>query len=751
MSEYGKRELIVIAKAEFGVRATAEGAASFLDADVSSLTNFLTTEGVTLKPLFGVSEDRLQKEATSFKAATGTEMPDLSVYYTVEAPDERLDELAERLRELEVVEAAYVKPPAEPPSETPEIVRMLNDMVPLAEEAPLATPDFSNRQGYLNAAPEGVEARYAWMLPGGRGTGVNIIDIEWGWNFNNEDLRQNQGGVVSGTNSSDDNHGTAVLGEFSGDRNKFGITGIAPDARVSAVSLTTHATAAAIRIAADRLRPGDIILLEVHRAGPRHNFRRVSANRDATTPGYIAIEWWPDDFSAIRYAVSRGIVVVEAAGNGAENLDDAIYNTRPAGFPVSWRNPFNTSNPSSDAVLVGAGNPPPGTHGRNSNPLNAPVPGEPYADRARCAFSNYGSRVDAQGWGWEVTSTGYGDLQGGTNKDLWYTDTFCGTSSASPIVVGSLSSVQGILRAQQKPLMTPAKARHCLRATGSPQKDGPGWTEAVWGAHPARPRTQRIGNRPNIKQLIPCAGGELPEVEKDVVYQYAVKFVCGKAHGDVLAPGEYWTAINVHNPTSNTIKFRKKIAVTLPNERAGPVTEFFDAKLGPDEALEIDREDIFKHARQRVEFLKGFVVIESYVELDVVAVYTATGSHKQVDVMSIERVIPRKQMMGKPDLIPVPDENGNFCKTRDGMLVVTVKNQGTLGAGPSKTKVDFGKYGTVTQQTPSLAPGKSVDLSFQIPKGCFDPDCEFKITVDADDDVVESDEGNNTARGICRG
>jgi hypothetical protein len=643
------------------------------------------------------------------------------------APDERLDEIAESIRKLDVVESAYVKPPSELP-------QILNDMTPITEEAPPTTPDFTSRQGYLNPATNGIDAKLAWTIPGGRGKNVKIIDIEGAWRFTHEDLIQNQGGIV-GTQSTLlgwENHGTAVVGEFGGDLNTFGITGIASDAYVRAISIFGGlGVPGAIRKAADMLSPGDIILIEIHRAGPRHNFQPRSDQK-----GYIAVEWWPDDFDAIRYAVAKGIIVVEAAGNGAENLDDAIYNTRPAGFPTLWRNPFNASNPSSDAVLVGAGNPPRGTHGRNRHPITL----EPYVDRARCAFSNYGSRVDAQGWGWEVTTTGYGDLQGGSNRDHWYTDKFGGTSSASPIVVGALACVQGILHAQNKPLLTPVKARQCLRKTGSPQQNAPD-----------RPASQRIGNRPDIKQLIPCVGGTLPEIEKEVFYRYAVKFVCGTAKGDVLAPGEYWTAINVHNPTSNPVKFRKKIAIALPEEQPGPVTEFFDAKLGPDQALEIDRKDIFRHAKQMVEFLKGFVIIESEIELDVVAVYTATGEDKQVETMHMERVFPRPPDVGKPDLIPVPNEKGFFCKREGSMLIVTVKNQGTRVAGSSVTKVDFGKYGEVTKQTPSLAPSKSVDLSFQIPIDCHDPDCEFDITVDADDNVIESDEGNNTASGKCIG
>jgi hypothetical protein len=177
--------------------------------------------------------------------------------------------------------------------------------------------------------------------------------------------------------------------------------------------------------------------------------------------------------------------VVEAAGNGGESLDDAVYERRPDEFPEWWRNPFNPSNQSSGAIVVGAGAPPPGTHGRDHGP-----------DRSRLAFSDYGARVDAQGWGREVTTTGGfwdkpGDLQGGAEEIAWFTDTFSGTSSASPVVVGALAALQGMLRAAGQEPMFPERAREVLRATGSPQQDAPG-----------RPASQRIGNRPDIKAAV---------------------------------------------------------------------------------------------------------------------------------------------------------------------------------------------------------------------------------------------------------
>ncbi|MFQ6394174.1 S8 family peptidase [Nocardia sp. KC 131] len=431
----------------------------------------LLPEGAAIVRIFGPA-NRLYERLTG--TAGEQDGADYLNYFSVHGVAD-LEAVAARLRADDSVAAAYIKPPAEPPIAPPVDVSV--HAAPSLADAPPVTPNFEVRQGYLDAAPQGVDARWAWTRPGGRGTGIRIVDVEGAWRFTHEDLLDNQGGVIGGTPSTDigwRDHGTAVAGEISGDMNAFGITGIAPEASIRAVSIFGGAgSASAIRTAADALSAGDIILLELHRPGPRFDYAGRPDQR-----GYVAIEWWPDDNAAIRYAIGRGVIVVEAGGNGGENLDDALYDIRPADFPVSWRNPFRGAAADSGAIVVGAGAPPPGLHGRDHGPA-----------RSRLAFSNYGSRIDVQGWGREVTTTGYGDLQGGADEDLWYTDVFSGTSSASPIIVGTVASYQG-MSAAGTGRKTPAQVRARLRETGSPQTDAP-----------LRPATQRIGALPDLRAL----------------------------------------------------------------------------------------------------------------------------------------------------------------------------------------------------------------------------------------------------------
>jgi hypothetical protein len=175
-----ERELVVLMEPVSGLRASDTGLAAPSAESVQDVNAVLASYGATIRPLFGSDEPRLARDVAGAPeaAAQGSE---ITQYYRVEAADENLEEIAEALREQPSVKAAYVKPPAEPP-------RRLNDMLPAALEAPAITPDFTSRQGYLLAAPGGVDANFAWTVSGGRGDGIRVIDIEGAWLFSHEDL-----------------------------------------------------------------------------------------------------------------------------------------------------------------------------------------------------------------------------------------------------------------------------------------------------------------------------------------------------------------------------------------------------------------------------------------------------------------------------------------------------------------------------------------------------------------------------------
>ena len=113
-----------------------------------------------------------------------------------------------------------------------------------------------------------------------------------------------------------------------------------------------------------------------------------------------------------------------------------------------------------------------------------------------------------------------------------------------------------------------------------------------------------------------------------------------------------------------------------------------------------------------------------------------------------------------PDLIPVkpfpefPGPNG-FCNRDGNKLTVTVKNQGKNNSNSSVTSVDFVTSAglvAVDKPTPALGIGESKDLIFEIPRGCFGGgNCSFKIIVDSQNQIEESEDINNNAAGLCIG
>jgi hypothetical protein len=128
-------------------------------------------------------------------------------------------------------------------------------------------------------------------------------------------------------------------------------------------------------------------------------------------------------------------------------------------------------------------------------------------------------------------------------------------------------------------------------------------------------------------------------------FEYAVKVVCGRVGtpNGPLSLGSYFTAVNIHNPNEGFVPFRRKVALALPGNANGPVTGFITLSLKSDGAVEIDCVHIRKQLGLGIPLIKGFLVIQSVRELDVVAVYTAApGPANQVSSIHTERVPPRK-------------------------------------------------------------------------------------------------------------
>jgi hypothetical protein len=441
--KHDPRRLYVKFRDDLPVRAsagaiTAQGRNALGSA--AGLLGRLETSGARWEPLHSIAEARLAELRQNAQGRTGRAMPDLNTEFILSVPGgadagQILDEL-NALDSVELAEPMLL--PAPPP--------VVGNYEPL--------------QDYLDPATTGIDAPYAWTLPGGTGTDVWIADIEYAWNLSHADLNASLIGPAGTANSQANiDHGTAVLGELGGRNDGVGVTGIVYNSTFYVAAATTsggYNVAAAITVATSTLRAGDIIVLEQQIDGP-----------GPATDEWVPIEWSIPAYNAIVTAVGNGIIVVEAAGNGAQNLDDPMFNTGHA--------PFLPAN-DSGAIIVGAGAPPGDWHGV----------------RSRLDYSTYGSTVDLQGWGWQIVTTGYGDLHSSDGPNRTYTATFGGTSGATPIVAGACAALQGHHKSTGGgAVLSPDEIRDILRATGSPQLDG------------TYPATQNIGPLPNLRAAMP--------------------------------------------------------------------------------------------------------------------------------------------------------------------------------------------------------------------------------------------------------
>jgi len=349
-----------------------------------------------------------------------------------------LRDLVKALRAWESVKVAYVDIPAPDP-----VVNAADD-------------PRSPNQGYLDPAPDGIDAEYAWGFPGGDGAGQRLIDLERGWTLNHEDIDAHGATLLHGAQRDLSRaHGTAVLGEVCAVDNTVGCVGIVPNiGDVDVVSFHESTRVDAIIAALGSMVFGDVLLLEAQ----------------VTVDGVLLlgpIEAFDAEFDAIRLATALGIIVVEAGGNGTDNgsappLAMDTF-TDPAGRQIF--NPGSADFRDSGAIIVTAAT--------------------SAAPHTRLVWAPHGQRIDCYAWG-ENINTLNSNSTGSTNL---YQTTFGGTSGASPIITGAVLAIQGMAQAALGFRFSPRQMRAIIRNPAN-------------GTAAAATETTTIRQMPNLRAVI---------------------------------------------------------------------------------------------------------------------------------------------------------------------------------------------------------------------------------------------------------
>ena len=405
-----------------------------------------------------VPEETLDRLRAGGTRPNGRPLPDLNLWFRLELPPD-LDaaDVARMLRDLEVIEC--VEPVA---TTAPEMFDAPDFSVP----AP-GVEDW-RYQAYLDPAPMGIDARYAWRAWDLHGEGVRICDVEYGWDPLHHDLPNV---TLTGAQQElifpspyTDNHGTAVIGIYGGVDNGKGVRGIAHGATMlfAAAGRTGNGEAtsdlmAAIVDACVALDAGDVMLLELGAWGPGPDPDEVID---------LPPSWNRGNYDAIVTAVGNRIVVVEPAGNAGQTLDDSRYVQDPPGhrpFVSAWD---RVADEDSGSIMVGAS--------------------EGYGNLSTWASSNAGARVNLFGWGFSiVTAVGstrpvpdaiaviydeYVPPDGDAHAA--FASNMGGTSGAAAIVAGAAALLQSYVKRYHGTTLGPVAMRTVLWRAGTPPSSG---------------------------------------------------------------------------------------------------------------------------------------------------------------------------------------------------------------------------------------------------------------------------------------
>jgi len=367
-----------------------------------------------------------------FQDKQGIEIPDLRTYFYFDlsslSPDSSIH-ISNLINSFSEIDIAYFEPHFVPPS----------------------TPDFTSKQIYLTPSEIGLGYNEIKNITGANGDGISYCDLEYSTIWNHEDFDFSKINVVNPNETFPftiyQDHGAAVLGIACGERNNFGISGMINNAKIFIAypcysdESCQYNVAQALVDATEVLEFGDVLLIEQQTNIPYPQNYRLGP-----------IEYYDANFDAILVAANKGIIVVEAGGNGSMNLDSNILEGK---FDKQVRN--------SGALMIGAG-----SQGKNDI----------------MSFSPYGERIDLFANGQGIYSAGYGDVyreqESGKLKD--YTGGFSGTSGASALIAPAITSIQGIHFALIGKKLGPEEMRDLLYETG---------TNSI--------STKKIGKMPNLK------------------------------------------------------------------------------------------------------------------------------------------------------------------------------------------------------------------------------------------------------------
>ncbi|MFF4605046.1 S8 family serine peptidase [Streptomyces sp. NPDC001339] len=403
----------------------------------------------------GVDPEAVRQWLSRNEEVHGTPSQPLLSFYVIPLPAGSAEQVATAVDALPFVEHAYVEQEVVPP----EVVA----------DDPLIVG-----QGYVSAAPIGVDGLHTWALPFTDGSQVpRFVDLEWGWQLTHEDLVDTDGVnrvriLPSGRVAREPgliNHGTNVLGIVMATDNRKGMLGLAPNVRTSVAPVETPtgmdqvAVALAVIGTVPGIEPGSIVLLELQDV----------QNRPLETDLFIQL--------AIQELTRKGITVVEAAGNGfgdGVNLDTFVA---PGHLFDSGRifdrNDTTGAFFDSGAVMVAAATST-HPHSRMRFPDNQ--------------SSNHGNRVDCYAWGQNILTTS-SLLDPATNQP--YRTNFGGTSGASAIIAGVAVVLQNIRRSVVGDFLTPAQLRALL-------------SDRSLNTHSAAADDFRIGVMPDLARLEPA-------------------------------------------------------------------------------------------------------------------------------------------------------------------------------------------------------------------------------------------------------